>query len=96
MRRSAFKLERGRLVEARADAARALALEQRATEPGIFSNRVGLAHLTLARALRAQGRLEEARAAAASAREQLEPSVGADHPDTRAARELELALRSER
>jgi tetratricopeptide (TPR) repeat protein len=89
LRRSIFALEDGRAEQARADAERALALEEGAAAPGTFSSRVGLAHLVLARALRAQGKLADARAAATAAREHLEPSLGADHPDTRAARDLE-------
>jgi tetratricopeptide (TPR) repeat protein/predicted Ser/Thr protein kinase len=90
LRRSAFHLHAGRPEDARSDAARSLAFEQKATGPGSLSNRIGLAHLALARALAAAGHPDEARDAATAARKHLEPSVGPDHPDTRAARELAL------
>jgi hypothetical protein len=48
----------------------------------------GRAYLTLARALRAQGRRDEARAALASALKHLEITLGPDHPDTQTARQL--------
>lgn len=88
LRRSAFHLAGGRLEEAQSDAAQALAVEEKAAGPGTISSRVGVAHLAVARALRAQGRTDEARAAASAAQEHLEPSVGAEHPDSRAARDL--------
>ena len=88
VRRSGFHLAGGRLEDALSDAERALAAEQGEADPGSRSSRVGLAYLTLARVLQARGRAEEARAAAAAALAHLEPSVGAEHPDSRAAREL--------
>ena len=90
LRRSALALESQRLVEARADAARAIDLEQRGAEPGSHSHRIGRAYLALGRALAAQGEREEAQAAFASALAHLEPTLGADHPETRAARQLAL------
>ncbi len=88
LRRSAFALAQGELAMAEADAARALAVSRRNAEPGARSSRVGLSHLALARALRARGKHAEAAAAAAEAMPHLETALGADHPDTRAAREL--------
>ena len=41
----------------------------------------------LGRALEGEGKTEEARAAFEAALEQLEPSIGADHPLTREARD---------
>jgi serine/threonine-protein kinase len=87
-RRSAFHLERGRVEEARSDAEQALAVEQELAGADALSNRIGRAHLALARALHAQGKGDEARAAAAAAVGHLEPTAGAEHPDTRAARAL--------
>jgi serine/threonine-protein kinase len=84
--RSASRLAAGRPDDAGADAARAL--EQQARDPGASSSRLGRAFLALARARRSQGRVEEAQRAAASAFEQLLPSLGAGHPDTREARQL--------
>jgi hypothetical protein len=43
------------------------------------------AYLALASALEAQGKHDEARAAARSAAEQLQNALGPDHPDTRRA-----------
>ena len=86
VQRSVLELESHRPDAARSAAERALALEQKLAEPGTLSNRVGLAHLALARALRAQGKLPEAQAGFAAALAQLEPSLGADHPETQEAR----------
>ena len=61
---------------------------QAATQPGTFSVYTGRVYLALGRALQAQGKTEEARAAFHSAAEHLEHSVGTDHPDTREARQL--------
>lgn len=87
LRRSNLEIEMRRLEEARADAARALAMEQQAVGRGTFSSRCGRAHLALGRALLAQGKFDEARTAFASALEHLQPSLGADHPETRSARQ---------
>src|SRR5262249_25600093 len=95
LRRSSFELEYGAAEPAQSDAARTLVLEQAAV-PGAFSSRVGLARLALARALRAQGKVAEAGAAAAAARQQLEPALGVEHPDSRVARQMELELLSDR
>jgi hypothetical protein len=48
--------------------------------------------MALGRALRAQGKPEEARVAFASAIEHLQPSLGPDHPDTKKALELVASL----
>jgi len=88
LRRSEFMLATRSPAEAAADAAQSLAEAQKNAEPGTLSSRIGLAHLALARALREQGKVAAARAAAAAAAEHLEPTVGADHPAARAAREL--------
>jgi serine/threonine protein kinase/tetratricopeptide (TPR) repeat protein len=71
--------------EAKASAERALALAKEAAAPDKYSSWVGRAYLTLARAMRAYGKPDEARAAFASAFEQLRPALGADHPETREA-----------
>jgi eukaryotic-like serine/threonine-protein kinase len=88
LRRSDLELQTHLLEEARADAARALGLSQTTAEPGTFSSWHGRACLALGRALRAQGKLDEASTALASALEHLEASLGADHPETREARQL--------
>jgi tetratricopeptide (TPR) repeat protein len=88
LRRSHAELGAGRPEEARADAERALRMERETAEPGTFSSGLGQACLALSRALRALGRLDEARATASSALEQLEPTLGIDHPEAREARRL--------
>jgi eukaryotic-like serine/threonine-protein kinase len=87
LRRSELELRIGLLEEARVDAARALTLAQARGEPGTHSSWRGRSSLAVGRALQAQGRLAEARDALALAVEDLEPSLGADHPDTREARQ---------
>ena len=88
VRRSAAELELGQKDRALADAAKALTLQQSATQPGTFSCTTGRAYLALGRALESQGQLEEARSAYRSAAEQLQSTLGPDHSDTRAARKL--------
>jgi len=88
MRRSKIELKAQRSDQAAADARRVLEMLQAATQPGTFSVYTGRAYLALGRALQAQGKTEEARAAFHSAAEHLEHSVGTDHPDTREARQL--------
>jgi tetratricopeptide (TPR) repeat protein len=87
-RRAIVELQAGRPDAAAADMTRALDLFQASTSPGIFSYRSGRAYLLLARALKAQGKEEEARAVARTAAEHLQSAVGPDHPDTRSARQL--------
>jgi len=55
---------------------------------GTFSSHLGHAYLSSGRALQAQGKHQEARAAFRSAAEQLQDTLGPDHPDTRTARRL--------
>jgi tetratricopeptide (TPR) repeat protein len=82
LRRAAVRMLRLQIEEARVDAARALALQQEATGPDVLSCWSGRAYLALGRALRAQGKLDEARAAYASAFKHLESSLGKDNPET--------------
>jgi serine/threonine protein kinase len=88
LRRSALALRQGDAARAAADAALALELRKGASEPARPSCGIGRAQLALGRALAAQGRAADARAALAAALANLEPTLGADHPETRAAREL--------
>ena len=74
------------LAEADASHARAL-LESRGHVRGITS-KLGNANLAEARALTAQGNTAQAQAAALQALTELEGTIGADHPDTQAARRL--------
>jgi hypothetical protein len=57
-------------------------------QPNSFSSTLGYAYLARARALDAQGKHGDARAAAVSASENLEKCLGSDHPDTRSAVQL--------
>jgi len=87
MRRASVQMSARRYEAARVDAARALTLQVEAIGPEVHSRWNGLAYLTLARALQAQGKLNEARVAYASALEHLGPTLGTDHPETREASE---------
>ena len=87
-RRADVERAMGRLPEAEQDARRAIGLIQGASEPGVRSAGIGAAYLSLGQTLQAEGRSDEARRAAASALEHLEPTVGATHPFTRQARSL--------
>ena len=60
-------------------------------QPGTYSGSVGHAYSALGRALQAQGKTREAHDALLSAVENLEDSVGPDHPDARQARQLAAA-----
>ena len=87
-RRSAIELQLGRADDAAADAAQCLSQLQARAQPGTYSSTLGRAYLTLGRALQAQGKREEARAAFRAASEHLQNTLGPDHPDTRGARQL--------
>jgi tetratricopeptide (TPR) repeat protein len=78
----------GRFPEAERDTRRAIDLLARASEPGVRSAGIGNAYLTLGQTLQAEGRIDEARRAGASALEHLEPTIGLNHPITRQARAL--------
>ena len=86
--RASVELAAGRPDEAVADAARALDMFQKVAQPGEHSRILGKAYLILARALAALGKVDEARAAAHSAAEHLQASLGPDHPDTQSAQQL--------
>jgi len=91
--RSELAYQMGRLDRARDDAREAVRLELEGVVPEIFSSHLGRCYLALGRALQGQGRIDQARAAFASALQHLEPSLGANHSDTRAARQLGLEIR---
>ena len=88
VRRSIVELLLGHSDRAATDAARALEMLRKAAQPGTFSRNLGGAYLAYGQALQARGQGQEARSAFASALEHYEPSLGADHPETRAARRL--------
>jgi serine/threonine-protein kinase len=87
-RRSDVELALDKRDAAAADAGRALELLQSSTAAGTASSDLGAAYLARGRALQALSRPDEARAAFRSAAEQLETTLGADHPDTKIARRL--------
>lgn len=86
--RSDIKRELGRAEQAAVDAARAVTLSRQDTQPGTFSSRLGQAYLTLGRALQAQGKQDEARAAFRSAVQNFESTLGPSSPDAYRARQL--------
>jgi tetratricopeptide (TPR) repeat protein len=86
--RSVIALEARRADLAAADASRALDLLWADNYPRTFSSVRGSAYLALGRALQAQGKREESHAAFRSAADNLQNTVGRDHPDTRSARQL--------
>jgi tetratricopeptide (TPR) repeat protein len=88
LRRSTVRLATGHQSEAAADASRALNLLQTGDPPGVSSAYVGHAYLTLGHVMQAQGASAEARAAFRSAAENLQATLGPDHPDTRKAQQL--------
>ena len=71
--------------QAVADASRAVKLLQEQAEPGTFSTQRGRGYMTLGNALKAQGRLEEARQAFQLSAVHFENALGADHLETRSA-----------
>ena len=86
--RSDIEGELGRANEAASDAARAVTLSVHDTQPGTFSSHLGRAYLTLGRALQAQGKQDDARAAFRSAAQNFESALGAGSPDADIARQL--------
>jgi eukaryotic-like serine/threonine-protein kinase len=88
VRVSGIELQAGRPGQARADASEALPPLEKAALPGSLSADLGEAYLALGRALQAQGKPEEAHAAFRSAAQHLENTLGPDHPESRAARQL--------
>jgi serine/threonine-protein kinase len=83
--RSEIALQLGRLDDAETDAARAIRILRDGGQPEAPSANIGRAYLALGRALRAQGKRPDARAAFESAAEHLRRALGSDHPDTRSA-----------
>jgi len=87
-RRADLELDQNRYDAARADAAKAAQLYLEAVPPQTASSHLGLAYLALGRSLLATGRTSEAREALTFAAKHLQPSLGADHPQTRTAARL--------
>jgi serine/threonine protein kinase len=88
VRRSAILLDANRLDEARADAERALALEQKRAAGIGGTSGLGRAYLMLGQVLQAQGHHDQGRVVLSTAIDHLTPSIGAEHPETRLARQL--------
>jgi hypothetical protein len=87
-RRAKVELQADRSDLAANDIALALDLIQKDSQPHTFSSKLGRTYLLLARILQAQGKVDEARAAARTAAEHLQSAVGPLHPETRSARQL--------
>jgi tetratricopeptide (TPR) repeat protein len=87
-RRAAIEVTAAQPEKAVADARRALSLLQSALGTEALSRHIGLAYLQMGRALQAEGKLDEARAASRSAAEHLAKTVGPEHSETRVARQL--------
>ncbi|HEX6704205.1 MAG TPA: serine/threonine-protein kinase [Albitalea sp.] len=90
--RAEAALLRGDAPQALADASKALALARSLQGTNPHSDLTGLASLTLGRALRKGDELARTREALSTAQAELSATLGADHPDTRAASELLAAL----
>ncbi len=88
LRRAQLALSQGRVEDALPDAERGLALEVARAEPGSPSSILGRAYLTMGQTQQAAGRADAARAALTQALQHLEPSLGADHRETRTVRDL--------
>jgi tetratricopeptide (TPR) repeat protein len=88
IRRSTVELDAARPSQAAADAQRALSQLKGIGASGAFSSLIGRAYLNLGRALQAQGKHDQAGEALNAAAENLQETVGPDHPDTRRARQL--------
>jgi hypothetical protein len=87
-RRAELNLAAHHYDAARADAARSIELDRDALGGATPSGRVGLAYQALGRALVGLNQNEEARRALASAVDQMRPTIGADHPQTKLAERL--------
>jgi len=87
-RRSEVELELGNAKLAEADAIRGLNVLQGSAQVGTYSSILGRAYLALGQALQAQGRTGDALTAFRSAAENLQDSLGPDHPDTQSAQHL--------
>ena len=88
VRRSQLALQLHRFDQAVSDAARAVPMAEASAGSGGVSCEIGRAQLALGRALLALGKRAEAHTALASAIDNLTPTLGADHQETRLARQL--------
>jgi serine/threonine protein kinase len=92
LRRSQLEIHMRLWNQAWADASRALELFKARVGPDLTSNQVGRCYVVLGRADQELGRVDGARSAFAAALENLEPSEGANHPETRSVRQLADSL----
>ena len=74
----------------------AVKLVQAGIPADAFSSITGRASLNLGRALQAQGKSDEARAAFRSAVENLQSTLGPEHPDTRGAMQMAESIPTSR
>jgi serine/threonine-protein kinase len=85
LHRAELELTLDRFDPALADAQRALQYYLRVAAPGTPSSYVGRAYLAQGRALQGAGHAEQGRSMISAALEQLRPTLGEDHPQTRMA-----------
>jgi tetratricopeptide (TPR) repeat protein len=85
LNRSDVELQLGRAGDAYADASRVISILREAGQLEAASSNLGRAYEKLGRALQAEGKPTEARAAFRSAADHLGKALGPDHPDTRKA-----------
>jgi len=86
--RAEIKHKLGRVDDAARDADMGVNELQRLVEAGSYSSDLGHAYYTFGLTLLAQGKSPQARVAFRSAVENLQNTLGADHPETRSARHL--------
>src|SRR5438552_14364280 len=86
--RGEVEAQQGKRAEALMDAEKAVQVAEGLQGGKQYSDDAGLAYLSLGRVLRAAGERERAKTALQTAVAHLSNSVGADHPDTRAAQSL--------
>jgi serine/threonine protein kinase/tetratricopeptide (TPR) repeat protein len=91
MDRAAVEIRLGHFGAALDDANQAVRHAASQVPAGTLSSAVGHTYLTLAKALAANGRAPEARAAAKQAAEHLQRTLGEEHPDTQQALKLAAA-----
>ncbi|HEY2468863.1 MAG TPA: serine/threonine-protein kinase [Terracidiphilus sp.] len=86
IRRSEVELAAGSAKQAEADALHALQLLNAQSESGMHSSNIGRAYLVLAQSLKAESKWNESKNAFQSAFENLQDTLGPEHPQSRAAR----------
>jgi eukaryotic-like serine/threonine-protein kinase len=84
-RRARLEIKLGQPDQATTDAAQQLSMLRKTIEPGQHSSNIGYAFLNLGMALQAQGKSDQARLAFYVAADELQKTLGPDHPDTRSA-----------